>query len=139
MSRTTLCTATAGALAVLALGMMLVRYRVLGNEVWRPVGPGTWKVSLVVQGVSHGRARLQAATQLHRAAQPLLDDRYTSAHLSYRAPDSRNPERRRVLWSQRAGAPDGPFKLRADFHVALPAESSAPRTPTGPYAPPRKG
>ena len=36
MSRTTLSVLTAGVLAVLSLGTMLVRYQVLGEEVRRP-------------------------------------------------------------------------------------------------------
>ena len=55
MSRTTLCLLTAAGLALLSVGLMVGRYRVLGNEVKLPGGPGTWKVTLVVCGSEFGR------------------------------------------------------------------------------------
>src|SRR5438094_596469 len=143
MSRTTLCAVTALALAGLSLGTMLVRYRVLGDEVGRPVGPGSWKVTLAVQGTSLGRARLMTATPLDLEQRQQLRDEpaCASTQLAHRSPETRTPGLRRVLWAQRAGVADGPFKLRAEFHVDL--EVNRPEAPpppaSGPYAPPRPG
>ena len=44
MSRTALCILTAAGLAVASIGLMIVRYQVLGDEVKLPAGPGTWSV-----------------------------------------------------------------------------------------------
>ena len=60
MSRTTLCVVTAAGLALLSLGVMIARYHVLGDEVKVPHGPGTWKVTMVVQ-----RQAARATARLH--------------------------------------------------------------------------
>src|SRR5438552_14298295 len=54
MSRTTLCVATATLLSLVSIGLMLGRYRLFGDEVKVPLGPGTWKVSFLIQGQSTG-------------------------------------------------------------------------------------
>src|SRR5579884_772872 len=136
MSRTTLCVLTATALAVLSLGTMLTRYLALGEEVMHPRGPGTWKVTLAVQGVAQGRARLHMAAPLELDRQHLIgDDSYKSAQLTARPPDDRHPERRRVRWAQRASEPNGPFKARAEFHVGLHTGPPGPPQVAGAYAP----
>jgi hypothetical protein len=140
MSRTTLCTLTAGALAGLALGTMLLRYRVLGDEAWWPVGPGTWKVTLAVQGTSQGHAQVKTAVPLHlEGRQRLTHENYASGQMACKPLHSRSPLRHRVLWSQRSGKPDGPFKLRAEFRVALRADPANPPPAKGAYAAPRQG
>jgi hypothetical protein len=142
MSRTTLCTLTAAALAALALTTMALRYGVLGEEARRPIGPGTWKVTLAVQGSSQGNARLQTAVPLELERQHVQDCAYHSEQLSSKAPNARHPGRRRVLWAQRPGAPDGAFKARAEFYVQLEVERPAGggvRQTDGLYAGPRKG
>src|SRR5258708_12960801 len=93
MSRTTLCVLTAAGLAVLSLCTMVVRGYVLGDEVRRPVGPGTWKVTLAVQGVSQGHARLFTATPLDLERQQLIDDSHTTDHLHPHPPHPPNPHR----------------------------------------------
>jgi hypothetical protein len=121
MSRTTLCVLTAVLLAAASVGVMVARNRVLGDEVRRPAGPNTWKVSLVVRGVSEGGARLLTATPLDLEHQRVLDDSYQSTQMFPKPPEARHPERRQVLWTQRGGAPDGPFEARCEFHVAMDA------------------
>jgi hypothetical protein len=138
MSRTSLCVLTAGVLAVLSLGIMLARYQVLGEEIRRPRGPGTWKVSLAVQGNSQGPARLLTATPLDLERQHLLEESYSSEQMTCKPPDNRHPGRRRVLWSLEAGRPNGPFRLQADFHLALHGRTSG-NNHTGVHAPPRPG
>jgi hypothetical protein len=119
MSRTTLCALTAAGLAVLSLGTMAVRYQVLGDEARRPVGPGTWKVTLAVKGTSQGHARLWTATPLDLDRQHLIEDSYASDELAHKPPDARNPERRRVLWTQRPGIASDEFRARSEFVVGL--------------------
>src|SRR4051812_632462 len=94
MSRTTLCMVTASVLATLSIGTMALRYSVLGEEVARPIGPGTWKITLAVQGTSNGQARVWTATPLSTDRQHLIEDRYSSDEMSHRPPDARHPERR---------------------------------------------
>jgi hypothetical protein len=117
---------------------MLARYQVLGEEARRPIGPGSWKVVLVVKGTSQGNARLQTAIPIELERQHVLDSVFESEQLSPRPPDARYPERRRVLWAQRPGAGGGPFKARAELFVNLELDRGARQT-TGPYAAPRKG
>jgi hypothetical protein len=142
MSRTTLCALTAGVLAVLSLAVMVVRQQVMGDELRRPRGPGAWKVTLAVHGASLGNARLVTAMPLDLDRQQVYNDAYESEQLYNKAPEARHPERRTVLWSQRARAPDGPFRARCEFHVALETGRPGTLTPpmtTGPYAAPRSG
>lgn len=142
MSRTTLCVLTAGALAIVSLATMALRSYVLGDEVARPIGPGTWKVTLAVQGKGAGHARMWSATPLDLDRQHLVDDRYFSDDLSRKPPDSRHPERRRVVWSQRSGSPAGEFRCRSEFLVNLNLGRAAghfSRPTTGLYDPPKAG
>jgi hypothetical protein len=142
MSRTTLCAVTAAVLALLAVGVMVVRQQVMGDELRRPRGPGAWKVTLAVHGTSLGNARLVTATPLDLERQQLLDDAYESEQLFHKPPEARHPERRAVLWSQRGGAPDGPFRARGEFHVAVEVNRPSgvmSHATTGLYAAPRPG
>src|SRR4051812_8219678 len=116
MSRTTLCMITAAALTVLSLGAMTARWCLLGDEVRRPIGPSTWKVTLTVQGTSQGQARVFTATPLDLERQRVIDDSYDSDELHHKPPEARHPERRRVVWSQRGGSDDGAaIKARSEF------------------------
>ncbi len=135
MSRTTLCAATAAVLALLSLGVMALRYHVLGDEVKVPHGPGTWKVSMVVQGRSQGEARLLTLTPLDFGRQHLVRESCQSAEFLDSAPEAkhdaspeaRHPERRRILWKKRVGAADGPFRLRCEFYCTADGHrASAP-------------
>jgi hypothetical protein len=136
MSRTTLCVLSAAVLVLLSLGTMAVRYSVLGDEVRRPVGPGTWKVTLAVQGTSLGHARLFTATPLDLDRQHLIDDSHSSDRLLHKPPEARYPERRRVVWSQRPGTANDAFKARSEFLVNLQRRQSARPRSSGLYGPP---
>ena len=74
MSRTTLCGITAAILIIGSLSSMIVRRQILGDAVKVPRGPGTWKVAMVVQGVSQGDAHLQTAAPLDFGRQHISDD-----------------------------------------------------------------
>jgi hypothetical protein len=137
MSRTTLCVLTASALAALSFGTMAVRYRVMGEEARRPVGPDTWKVTLAVEGTSQGRARLWTPTPLDLDRQRLVCDSYVSDELGHKPPEARFPERRRVVWTQRT-ATGTSFKARSEFVVALSQRRAALPT-DGLYAAPGPG
>ena len=137
MSRTTLCVLTAAGLSVLSLATMALRCCVLGDEVRRPVGPGTWKVTLAVQGTSQGHARLFTATPLDLERQHLIDDAYTSEQLHHKPPEARYPERRRVVWTERPGSASAGFQARSEFLVNLLRRPR--RAGSGLYAPPGPG
>jgi transglutaminase-like putative cysteine protease len=141
MTRTTLCVVTAAGLALASLGTMGLRYYVLGEEVHRPVGPGTWKVALAVGGTSHGHSRLWTATPLDLDRQHLVEDVYTSDEFAHKPPEARHPERRRVLWSQRPGTPDGAFRTRSEYLVTLNLSRAAGHggQSAGLYAAPKAG
>src|SRR4051812_9539027 len=141
MSRTTLCVITAAALAVLSVGTMAARWCLLGDEVRRPVGPGTWKVTLAVQGTSQGQARVFTATPLDLERQRVIDDVYHSDELLHKPPEARPPERRRVVWSQRPGTPNEAFTARSEFLISLHKTRivGGSRAGAGLYAPPAQG
>src|SRR5262245_13876976 len=116
MSRTLLSILTAAGLAVLSVGLMIGRCQVLGEDVKVPTGPGTWKVTLLVQGQSVGTdARLLTTTPLDFGHQHILDELFRSDELLAKPPDSKHPERRQVMWTQRPGVPEGPFRVRYQF------------------------
>lgn len=142
MSRTTLCLLTAAGLAAAALGVMGLRYYALGAEVKAPMSPGTWKVTLVVQGTLKGDSRLQTITPLDFGKQHLLRETFRSAELLDRPPDSRHPDRRQVIWNRRGGVKDGPFRARTEFLCAIDVHrptSSMSRMNKSLYAPPQPG
>jgi hypothetical protein len=138
MSRTTLCILTAAALAAVSLGTMLARRHVLGDEVRLPAGPGTWKVILRVEGHAQGNSRLITLAPLALGRQHILRESCRSDELLDRPAESRSPERRQVLWSRRAGTPDGPFRAHYEFHCAIDRRA-ADRPEGEAYAPPRPG
>jgi hypothetical protein len=142
MSRTTLCVLTAAVLASLAVGMMGIRYHVLGDEVRVPAGPGTWKVTMLVQGRCQGDSRLLTVTPLDCGRQHIVRETCRSPQLLDKPPDARHPDRRLVLWSKRGGVADGPFRAHYEFYcttdVHRPTASMA-QLEKSLYAAPKKG
>jgi hypothetical protein len=119
---------------------MATRYAVLGGEV--PAGPNTWKVTMLVQGVAQGDAKVLTLSPLDFGRQHVVRETYTSEKYRTKPVAVHQPERRHVVWFKRSGAPDGAFKLRGEFQVAvevLHPNSSMTRLARGLYAPPRPG
>jgi hypothetical protein len=142
MSRTTLCVLTAAGLVVVSVALMLLRYQVMGEELYRPPGAGAWKVTLAVHGTSLGNARLATAIPLDLDRQKVTNEVYKSEQLFHKAPEAKHPERRVVLWSQRGRAADGPFRARCEYHVAADVQRPSAlmnQTASGLYSPPRPG
>ncbi len=139
MSRTTLCMLTASLLAALSVGTMALRFHVLGEEAHRPIGPGTWKITLAVQGTSTGQARVWTTMPLATERQHLIEDRHSSEQMSHRPPEARHPERHRVAWATRAGSGTGPFEIRSEFLVGLHLGRSAGKPSSPLYAAPETG
>jgi hypothetical protein len=147
MSRTTLCVVTAAGLAALSIGLMCWRHSVLGEETQAPSGPGTWKVTMVVRGKSHGSARLVTAAPLDFNHQHIFQEVYRSSELKqkpqeHRCPEGRCVQRRLVLWTQRPGKGKGAFQARYEFRCAVNfhhASASMSRLTKLLYAPPRPG
>src|SRR5205823_83061 len=130
MSRTMLSGITAGALILASVGLMIGRCQILGDEVKVPTGPGTWKVTVLVQGQSVGTdAKVLTTTPLDFGHQHILDELYRSDELLAKPPDSKHPERRQVLWTQRPGVPEGPFRARYQFYCSVNVHS-----PTAPMS-----
>jgi hypothetical protein len=122
---------------------MITRYQALGNEVLVPRGPGTWKVTLLVSGSSTGKdARLLTVTPLNFNRQQICREICQSEEFFDKPPAARHPERRQVLWAQRATVPLGPFRAHYQFYCKLDVHR-----PTAPmsnltktlYAPPHPG
>ena len=113
MSRTTLCLLTAALLAICSIGSMVGRYCVLGDEVKVPNGPGTWKVTLLVQGKSSGPdPKLYTALPLDFGHQHVLKEDWKSQELHAKPPDVKHPERHHILWTKRPGINGAKFRAR---------------------------
>jgi hypothetical protein len=142
MSRTTLCVLTAGVLALLSVALMTLRCQVMGEELYRPPGAGAWKVTLALRGTSLGNARLATAIPLDLDRQKVDNEVYKSEQLFHKAPEAKHPERRVVIWTQRGGAPDGPFRARCEYHVSTEVQRPSAlmnQTAGGLYAAPHPG
>jgi hypothetical protein len=122
MSRTTLSVLTAAGLAALSAGLIIGRYQVLGEQVKVPLGPGTWKVTLLIHGESSGAdARLATALPLELGQQRVLKEDFRSREFLPKPPDAKHPQRHQVWWSQRAGVTPGPFRAVYQFYCAVTA------------------
>jgi hypothetical protein len=142
MSRTTLCVLTAAGLALLSVSLMMLRHQVMGGELYRPPGVGAWKVTLAVHGTSLGNARIATSIPLDLDRQKVDNEVYKSEQLFHKAPEAKHPERRVVIWSQRGGAPDGPFRARSEYHVSTDVQRPSAQmnqTASGLYAAPLPG
>ena len=126
MSRTTLCVVTAAVVAVLSLGIMLVRYQVLGDEVKAPTGPNAYKVTMVVRGKSGSDARLVTACPLDFNRQHVSHETCHSAELNGKHQDGHRGERRQIQWVPR-GNTRGPFQARYEFYCRV--DMHRPTTP----------
>jgi hypothetical protein len=99
---------------------MVVRHQILGDNVKIPIGPDTWRVSLVVKGKTNGSdSRLMTATPLDFGRQHILREECWSVELLNKPPDVRHPERRQVLWVPRAASDEGTFKATYEFYCAV--------------------
>jgi hypothetical protein len=143
MSRTTLCILTAAALAGLSLTVMMARYLLLGNEVKVPAGPGTWKVTMLIQGRAVGNdARLMTGVALNFGKQQIANEACRSAELLAKPPDARHPQRHQILWTQRGGIPEGPFRAHYQFYCTVDVHAPTPpmsKLARMVYAPPHAG
>jgi hypothetical protein len=138
-----LCALTAAGLVVASLAVMIGRYQVLGDEVKVPAGPNAWKVTMLVRGRSTAPdARLLTATPLDFGRQHIQGEVFHSTEMLDKPPDAKHPERRQVLWTQRAGTPPGPFKAHYEFYCLVdmhqPTSAMTQLTRTL-YAAPRPG
>src|SRR5262245_13563409 len=113
MSRTTLCLCTAALLAAGSLLIMALRTRVMGDELRLPGRPGTWKITMLVQGRTAADARVMTATPLPGGHQQLVREQATSDELVQK-PQEQHADRRELSWSQAPGVAPGPFRIRYD-------------------------
>jgi hypothetical protein len=135
MSRTTLCLCTAGLLAAGSLLVMALRTRVMGDELRLPGRPGTWKITMLVQGRTAADARLWTATPLPGGHQQLVREQAASDELVQK-PQETHAERRELSWSQAPGVAPGAFRIRYDcWYVARPDRGPSEHH----YAPPKDG
>jgi hypothetical protein len=99
---------------------MVGRYEVLGGQVTAPAGPGSCKVTMLVNGNIAGKdARLQTATPLDFGRQHISHESYRSREFSAKPPDARHPGRQHILWTVRSGVKDGPFRAVYQFYCTV--------------------
>src|SRR5262249_70451 len=82
------------------------------------------------------------ATPLDFGHQHILREVCRSEELLDKPIDARHPERRQVIWTQRAAVPDGPFKARCEYYCSINVpRPSAPMSEVARvmYASPRWG
>jgi hypothetical protein len=129
MSRTALSVLTAAGLAALSAGLMIGRYQLLGDQIKVPLGPGIWKVTLLVHGETSGmEARLSTALPLEMGQQRVVKEDFRSREFLPKPPDAKHPQRHQVWWSQRAGVSPGPFRAVYQFYCAVAAHPANPET-----------
>src|SRR3954469_5727450 len=142
MSRTRLCVITAIALAALSAGVMVARHHVLGPEVRVPLGPDTWKVTMLVQGRSGGDAKLFTAMPLEGPRQHVVAEEWAGDDFAGRPQDKPSAGDHRTLrWDQRPGTMAGQFRVRYDCYCSVQAPSAHPGDPTAgrPHVKPQPG
>ncbi len=137
MSRTTLCALAAAGLAATALSVMYARREVLGDEINEPGGPGTFKITMIVQGRSLADAHLLTATPLAAGHQRIVREQARSEELVQK-PQEPRPDRRELGWSPAPGVAPGPFRLRYECWLAIRNETVTPE-PRHHYAAPAEG
>jgi hypothetical protein len=143
MSRTTLCVLTAAVLAVLSVALVLGRFLMLGDQVQAPIGPGAWRVTLLVQGrTTRAHARLTTARPLSGGRQQVVHEVCRSTEL-LPGPQRLGREaisgRHRVLWTVRPGITEGPFRARYEFYCKLDAHQPSSHLARPLYAAPSAG
>ncbi len=119
MSRTVLCVLTAGILALVSVGLMATRSRVLGQEVLAPASASTWKVVLQVNGISQADSQVITTAPLDMGRQHVVSEESSSSQLKHRSGSDKTPGRRQVSWTARADQPEGAFRLRCEYTVSM--------------------
>src|SRR5438094_558045 len=115
MSRTALCFWTAMVLAGLSVGFSMLRYQVMGQETKMRPGPGNYRVSLLVRGQSQGDARLLTAMPLDVHHQHIYGEDYHSLQLYPKPLETKQGDKRQIVWTQRPLVAKGPIEARYEF------------------------
>lgn len=115
MSRSALCFWTAVVLACLSIGFGMLRYAVMGQETKIAPGPGNYHVSLLVRGNSQGNARLLTICPLDVQHQHIYGEEYSSAQLYPKPSETKEGDKRQIVWTQRPLVPKGPIEVRYEF------------------------
>ncbi len=102
-------------LAGLSIGFAALRYHVMGQETKMPPGPGNYHVTLVVRGNSQGDARLLTLCPLDVHHQHIYGEEYASGQLYPKPSESKEGDKRQIVWTQRALVPKGPIEVRYEF------------------------
>jgi hypothetical protein len=108
-----------------------------------PKGPGAWRVTLLVNGISTNKdAKLVTATPLEIGHQHICRESFSGNEFSNKPPASRHPDRRQVLWTQRRAKEPGPFRIVHAFYCQLDlhrSDSSFAHSTKSLYHPPGPG
>ena len=115
MSRSALCFWTAMVLAGVSLGFSVLRYQVMGQETKIPPGPGNYRVTLLARGNSQGDARLLTLCPLDVHHQHIYGEEYTSAQLYPKPSETKDGDKRQIVWTQRPLVAKGPIEVRYEF------------------------
>jgi hypothetical protein len=138
MARQKLCWITAALLASLSLAFLGVRLGVLGEEVAGPLGPGTYRVTVVVRGKAADGVKLTTACPLDLGRQHIFAETYYSQELAPSPPEHHRPERRLVHWTPLLPGWAGAFTIRYEFSCQVLGRRGSRLSPLGQklYGPP---
>jgi hypothetical protein len=110
-----LCYWTAAVLAGCSVSVGLLRYRAMGQEAKIPPGPGNYHVTLLVRGHSQGDARLLTLAPLDVHHQHIYGEDYGSEQLYPKPHESKEGDKRHIVWVARPLVPAGPIEVRYEF------------------------
>ena len=142
MSRTALCFWTAMVLAGTSIGFSMLRYHVMGQETKMPAGPGNYRVTLLVRGNSQGEARLLTSCPLDVHHQHIYGEDYSCAQLYPKPSETKQGDKRQIIWTQRPLVAKGPIEVRYEFLCTIDVHrpnSSMARVHKHVHAPPEPG
>jgi hypothetical protein len=109
-------------IAAVSVTVMAMRHRVMGDEVYLPGGPGTWKVTLLATGTANADARLHTMAPLEIGNQHVFRESHQSLELNSRVADNSPAGTRFINWSPKAQANTGKIRAKYECVVTMHAE-----------------
>jgi hypothetical protein len=120
LSRTSYTLIAAGLLAIVSVGILLLRRQVLGAEINGPRGASTWRITLQVRGpLPEEPEALVLLPPLDFRQQHIYEERLDSAELTPRMVHGRLSGRREIVWQRRRPQGTAQFQITYSFTCAL--------------------
>jgi len=91
----------------------------MGQETKMPPGPGNYRVTLLARGQSQGDARLLTASPLDFSHQHIYGEENQSEQLYPKPSESKQGDKRQIIWTQRPLIGKGPIEARYEFFCTI--------------------